>query len=197
MPARSDGGGGPFRLQSRPVRASSWVLSLLAAALVLSLGACSRQIGDDCSTATDCDPKGSRVCDLSQPGGYCTIVNCDENSCPSEAACIRFFPAQFLSRACNPLCEDLPCLTDQSADPQARCPDGCREGPTDDCSPSELCLDSGTCAPLASERRYCEKTCSNDGDCRGDYECRLAGTQGSMALTSNLSKVVRFCAPTD
>src|SRR4051812_5642397 len=98
MPEGRDGGGGPFRLQSRPVRSSFSIVPLLFIAFALSAGACSREIGDDCSTAADCDPKGSRVCDLSQPGGYCTVVNCDENSCPSESACIRFFPIPYLSK---------------------------------------------------------------------------------------------------
>jgi hypothetical protein len=51
------------------------------------------------------------------------------------------------------------------------------------------------CAPRDTERRYCEKTCGDNGDCRDHYECRLAGTKGSMALTESLSRVVRFCAP--
>jgi hypothetical protein len=198
MPARGDGGRRPFRLQTRPVRASPSLMPVLAAALAgvvfLGAGACSRQIGDDCSTAADCEPNGSRVCDRSQPGGYCTILNCDERSCPSEAACIRFFPAQYLTKACNPACEDLPCVVD-SAD--GACPAECGKGPTNDCNTDEICLDAGICAPRTTERRYCMKTCGDDGDCRGGYQCRPAGTQGSMAFTENLSKVVRFCAPAD
>jgi hypothetical protein len=193
MPEGRDGGGGPFRLQSRPVRSSFSIVPLLFIAFALSAGACSREIGDDCSTAADCDPKGSRVCDLSQPGGYCTVVNCDENSCPSESACIRFFPIPYLSKGCNPVCEDLPCLADPAAD--GHCPAACPYGPTNDCSSEEICLDGGMCAPRATERRYCEKTCGDNGDCRDHYECRLAGTKGSMSLTANLSRVVRFCAP--
>jgi hypothetical protein len=195
MPKRSDGGCPPFGVQKRPVPASCRVLVLLTVASAIGLGACKRQIGDDCSTAADCEPNGSRVCDLSQPGGYCTIVNCDETSCPSESACIRFFPTQFLTKACNPVCEDLPCLTDPEAD-KGQCPhDDCPLGPTNDCTIDELCLDAGLCAPRTTERRYCEKTCGDNGDCRGDYECRPAGTKGSMALTADLSKLVRFCAP--
>ena len=36
-------------------------------------------MGDSCQTSTDCDPNGNRVCDLSQPGGYCTILGCDRD----------------------------------------------------------------------------------------------------------------------
>ena len=55
------------------------------------------------------------------------------------------------------------------------------------CAADEFCLDAGLCAPLSKELRYCVKTCSSNDDCRGGYECRLAGTRGSMALTSNPS----------
>lgn len=193
MPERRDGGGPQFGVQKRPVRASSRLLLFLAIASALALGACKREIGDECSTGADCEPNGSRICDLSQPGGYCTIANCDERSCPSDSACIRFFPTQFLTKACNPACEDLPCLRDPEAtEEQGRCPEGC---PTNDCGVDELCLDAGVCAPRTTERRYCQKTCGDNGDCRGGYECRVAGAKGSMALTTDLSKQVRFCAP--
>jgi hypothetical protein len=29
---------------------------------------------------------------MTQPHGYCTLVGCDENTCPSEAVCVRFWP---------------------------------------------------------------------------------------------------------
>jgi len=80
----------------------------LALAMALGAAACGKQIGDGCQTATDCSPNGGRICDLAQPGGYCTILGCDETTCPSEATCIRFFPSQFLTRPCNPYCEDRP-----------------------------------------------------------------------------------------
>jgi hypothetical protein len=200
VPDRGDGGDRQIGVQERPVRVSLPVLLLLA----LAGGACSKQIGDGCSTAADCDPNGTRACDLSQPGGYCTVANCDETSCPSESACIRFFPTQFLARTCNPDCEDKPCQLPDGGEsdqpdggPPAICPATCPRGATNDCAADELCLDAGWCAPRTTERRFCEKTCGGDGDCRGGYECRLAGTQGSMAFTQDLSKVVRFCAPKD
>ena len=77
----------------------------------LALASCGKKIGDSCQTPADCDPNGARICDLSQPGGYCTIQGCDETTCPSEAACIRYFPVQFLTKPCNPYCEDRQGLT--------------------------------------------------------------------------------------
>jgi hypothetical protein len=79
---------------------------VLALTSALALASCGKKIGDACQTTTDCDPNGARICDLAQPGGYCTILGCDDTTCPSEAACIRYFPVQFLTTPCNPYCED-------------------------------------------------------------------------------------------
>jgi hypothetical protein len=147
-------------------------------ALVVTAGAgCRREIGDECVTAVDCNPNGSRSCDSSQPGGYCTIQGCDETSCPEEAVCMRYFPAQFLTRPCDPAAND------------------CAPGDELCCAADEICLDEGLCARLSTELRYCVKSCSSADDCREGYECRLAGTRGSVALTSNVNAVVHFCAP--
>lgn len=61
---------------------------LLVAALLL--GGCTPQVGDNCVLSTDCSTRGDRLCDTSQPGGYCTQFNCSRNSCPDEAACVLF-----------------------------------------------------------------------------------------------------------
>ncbi|HLK91708.1 MAG TPA: hypothetical protein VKZ18_17585 [Polyangia bacterium] len=84
----------------------AFITMALALTSALALASCGKKIGDDCQTAADCDPNGARICDISQPGGYCTILGCDETTCPSEAACIRYFPVQFLTTPCNPYCED-------------------------------------------------------------------------------------------
>ena len=85
---------------------------------------------------------------------------------------MRYFPAQFLTTPCDP---SLP--RDRS------------------CEADEICLDAGLCAPLSTELRYCVKSCASVDDCREGYECRLAGTRGSMALTRDPRAVVSFCAP--
>ena len=149
------------------LRSGTVVQVVLLLAVVAS---CRREIGDECVTAVDCNPNGSRSCDATQPGGYCTIQGCDERSCPEEAACMRYFPAQFLTKPCDP------------------------KAPSD-CIADEICLDSGVCAPLSTELRYCVKTCASVDDCREGYECRLAGTRGSMVLTPSSTAVVNFCAP--
>jgi hypothetical protein len=85
---------------------------------------------------------------------------------------MRYFPAQYLTTACDPFAATNDCVKDE-----------------------EICLDSGLCAPLRTELRYCAKRCSANDDCRGGYECRLSGTRGSMALVSSPAAVIHFCAP--
>jgi hypothetical protein len=68
------------------VRFSSWWT-------VVSLGlvaGCAPKIGDHCSISTDCSANGDRLCDTTQPGGYCTVFNCEPNGCPDESVCVAF-----------------------------------------------------------------------------------------------------------
>lgn len=152
-------------------------LLICAAAGALGAAGCSRKVGDDCRVSVDCSVNGDRSCDISQPGGYCTIEGCDEKSCPDEAVCVRFFPERFLSTAasCNP-------------DPEL--PSGC--------AADEVCLPDGRCAPRASERRYCALSCGGDGDCRGGYRCRkfLESAGGAYSVTEGGRSPGGFCSPT-
>jgi len=153
--------------------------AFLTALFVVLVSGCGKQIGDSCTTNVDCDQYGNRDCDLSAPGGYCTVDGCDEQSCPSEAVCIRVFPYEAPGATCS---ADVGCNGDS------------------------LCLPEGFCVPRASERRFCERTCGSNGDCRGGYTCRQAGiegqtttttTYGTIALVANAnqSTVVKYCAP--
>jgi hypothetical protein len=83
---------------------------LAVLALGLGLAGCAPEIGDDCKTSLDCSPAGDRLCDVSQPGGYCTIYNCEDSTeddadaaqgaCPEEAACVVF------ARTPSAVCEE-------------------------------------------------------------------------------------------
>jgi hypothetical protein len=147
--------------------------ALCAVALLLPLAACGKKIGDECKTQFDCNEEDdTRSCDISQPGGYCTIDGCDERSCPSEAVCVRFFPRLYLTKPCDAGC-----------------------GPDEICVPDEGAV--AKCAPRSSELRRCVLRCSGGGDCRSGYECRTAGTLGSIALTDDPGSRVKFCAPTE
>jgi hypothetical protein len=163
------------------VRPAPLLLTLFA----ISVAGCGKSIGDECTTNVDCSQSDVRDCDLSQPGGYCTINGCDEQGCPSEAVCIRVFPYEYRT-------PDNTCTQDSG------------------CPSDHLCLPdvpSGFCVPRASERRYCAKSCSSNDDCRSGYVCHEAGIEGNqptsntfgcMALVAgaNQSTVVKFCAPT-
>ena len=67
----------------------SFRLLLLLGLATLAFG-CKPDIGDKCTTSTDCSIAGERLCDLTQPGGYCTIFNCEPNLCPEKSVCVAF-----------------------------------------------------------------------------------------------------------
>lgn len=146
-------------------------MRLIRAAALLASAGCGAEIGDECTLNTDCSPSGDRICDVSQPGGYCTIEGCDESTCPEEAICVRFFTT-FLER---------PCAGDA------------------DCDEGDLCLLEGFCAPLSTEHRYCVRRCGTDGACRDGYVCQRTGTGGTELAqdfdTYHEDRVGLFCAP--
>lgn len=64
---------------------------------------CQPRVGDDCVRNQDCSGETQRLCDTSQPGGYCTLANCTPTSCPeSESICVAFNS----SRSTAPGCEN-------------------------------------------------------------------------------------------
>src|SRR5262245_47963647 len=138
----------PFGSLCRPAHWFRW--QPLVAALVLTLigVGCAHKIGDGCSMNIECSPTGDRVCDNSQPGGYCTQEGCLAGSCPDEAVCIRY-----LDLGNTPCTDDAGNLL---------------------CERGEICLE-GFCAPLRSERRACLLICQDSGNCRGGYQCIHGG----------------------
>src|SRR3954465_13897573 len=94
---------------------------LLLALLVAVPFGCKPKIGDDCRISTDCSAAGDRLCDITEPGGYCTIFNCEPDGCPDDAACINF--GTTLSSLVDP---NFPnqvapaCLTSQGNSPYQR-----------------------------------------------------------------------------
>lgn len=96
-------------------------------ALVALAGAagCKPEIGDECDVSTDCSNVGDRLCDTTQPGGYCTIFNCEPGTCPEEAICVAF--------------------------KTSACP--------------------GADDAIRFTRTFCLKSCEENGDCRGGYDC--------------------------
>lgn len=66
--------------------------SLASVALLSSTLAvgCGRQIGSPCVLSTDCSALSDRICDYTQPDGYCTVFNCEPDTCPDGTACVGF-----------------------------------------------------------------------------------------------------------
>lgn len=79
----------------------------LATVVLVAVAGCKPEVGDACTISTDCSITGDRLCDTSQPGGYCTMFNCDEGSCPDESVCVEFHPDadRFARRFCVRTCE--------------------------------------------------------------------------------------------
>jgi hypothetical protein len=78
----------------RRLRPATWQIAAIAGLLALAAVGCTPQIGDSCALSTDCASDGTRVCDTSEPGGYCTILNCTGNelgsACPLGSICVQF-----------------------------------------------------------------------------------------------------------
>lgn len=72
----------------------AFALAALFALCAAQLGACAPEVGDDCESALDCSTNNTRICDRTQPGGYCTIKDCERGTCPEEAVCVKFNPLQ-------------------------------------------------------------------------------------------------------
>lgn len=85
--------GFPVALSGQGTRRVS-VACFFGLVLSCSVG-CSPKIGDECSTATQCNASDrTRICLAESvsgfPGGYCTAFNCSPTSCPEEALCVAY-----------------------------------------------------------------------------------------------------------
>ncbi len=179
------------------VRPLMWRLPLVAVLLVAGCGA---KIGDACKSNIDCSPLGDRFCDTAPINGYCTQEDCGPTSCPSEAVCVRFF-TPIEDQPCHTAQESIPFSQADCANPDDRCVcdasiNGVCQMPQ---NPDPNCADcDGHCAPSATERHWCMRSCSSDSDCRDGYECRETGTFGAEPLptfSNGVGTPAKFCAP--
>ncbi len=116
-------------------------LAAIAASLALLLpGACKKVIGDSCTANTDCSISADRTCDLSQTGGYCTVVACEPGSCPDNGVCVYFdahaprLRRRYCMAGCN---DDSDCRSDYHCvrpDPPA-----CLQSTTEVLPPGQSC----------------------------------------------------------
>jgi hypothetical protein len=163
----------------------------------LWLAACGHNVGDSCKNNVDCSPLGDRFCDTAPPGGYCTIENCDIDTCPSEAVCVRFF-SPLMNEPCHPPEVGLLAQNDCTY-PDERCV--CQDSVNGKCAskdPKDPDKFYGHCAPSSTERRWCQKKCSNSGDCREGYGCFETGSGGAESIPTfdmGSGKPAKFCAP--
>jgi hypothetical protein len=101
---------------------------------------CRPAIGDKCQVSTDCSQVGDRLCDISQPDGYCTVYNCEPKAsngatkCPDEAACIVFAAEPSPVPGCANRLGDTPYS-------RSFCMKMCDN--TTDCRSGYVCLDLG------------------------------------------------------
>lgn len=66
------------------------------------LAGCGPQVGDECVTSLDCVQQEQELfCDTTQPGGYCTVFNCEPDACSGSSVCVAFNPV--LDQACGAL----------------------------------------------------------------------------------------------
>ncbi len=66
-------------------------IALAAFVALVVLDGCSPKIGRECTTSLDCSQQGDRLCDITQPSGYCTIFNCEPDKCPEgDGVCVAF-----------------------------------------------------------------------------------------------------------
>jgi hypothetical protein len=78
--------------------------ALLVSLAALLAGGCAAHVGDGCATNQDCAT--AQFCDTSPPGGYCTVVGCRANSCPSEAWCATALLGDHMQTYCLRKCEE-------------------------------------------------------------------------------------------
>ena len=128
---------------------------------VAGLSGCTPSIGDGCLISTDCSTRGDRVCDTSQPAGYCTVLGCRADSCPDDAACVLFEArvpgcgpdGRDLSRVGRSLCvktcdEDTDCRSGyRCVDPRIKPVHGIRL----EAASGKVCLPSGSVADVPDQ----------------------------------------------
>lgn len=166
------------------------------AAAALALG-CTPKIGDSCTVSTNCSATGDRLCDITQPGGYCTVFNCEPGTCPADSVCINFGTSLSAVPGCTPSQGNSPyqrsfCMAKCGSDGDCRGGYVCRDlggTPGPDGKPSNLlgavlaessgsgkvCTVSGPDAPPLTT--YDSGTQSNEV-CRGD----APGTAGTPVV---------------
>jgi hypothetical protein len=164
------------------------LMRFVVLAIALIATGCGSEIGDACVLDSDCanaailsgSAINDRTCDISEEDGYCTILGCDYDTCPTEAVCVKFFTGDYQNETCDPATlESTTCTLDEECDL------------------------TGHCVDRSAEIRYCMRKCNSDGDCRSGYECRdlqlMIEDGGEDVLAPGVNpdsdSAPKFCAP--
>jgi hypothetical protein len=166
---------------------SPWALLLSA----LLLG-CTPKIGNSCNLSTDCSQLGDRLCDTSEPGGYCTIFNCEPDQCPNSV-CVAFDPS--LDPACGstnggrwPRFETTFCMAPCNSNGDCRDEYECV-----DLDPNYRAGDAGTNTNLAARAAQVVDLNAEDGGAGYSVCMVMSGVQPPM----NTGGVPPICLPPD
>ncbi len=129
------------------------------AALALAAG-CSPKIGDKCTVSTDCSATGDRLCDITEPGGYCTVFNCEPDGCPDDAACINFGTTLSLSNSDAPVPVLNGCTASQGNSPYQRsfCMASCQSD--SDCRGGYRCVEPETIGGVKVDQNRSNPVCA-------------------------------------
>ena len=169
-----------------------WVFPI-AALLV----ACSPKIGNRCTLSTDCSQLGDRLCDTTQPEGYCTIFNCEPDTCP-EAVCVGF------DSQIDPACgatqasqasrfERTFCM--KGCDDDSDCRDGykCLEPATLSATIVDITPPSSTGVCIAGVQTF--NRCGAAGlACTADKDCKNPTPNACSTAQTVGGKAVKVCA---
>src|SRR5262245_6663007 len=145
-------------LHSLHLRSSALLLAALAVG-------CAPKIGNSCKLSTDCSQLGDRLCDATQPDGYCTIFNCEPDTCP-ESACVGF------NAELDPACKG----TDISRTPRFE-----RTFCMQPCSDQGDCRDGYKCASPSEGKFKIVDLVNNPLD----QKICLAGLDAAVPMSSN------------
>ena len=188
---------GKGRSQWDHFRQHGWLLLSLLAGIAAT--GCKPEIGDKCSISTDCSVQGDRLCDVTQPAGYCTVFNCEPNRCPDDSVCVAFsepscaspaLSARFQRTFCMKVCEsggdcraEYACL-DVSNDPARR---------VVDVNPSSrrICAVAprGPSTPLTTEPEVCRPLPLGDGGADASQGQSEAAAEASEAAGESSSSI--------
>jgi hypothetical protein len=114
-----------------------------------------------------------RNCDHSQPGGYCLIIGCSPDECPSESLCVEF---------------TTPCPVGE----------GYGEPGVDIGAEMAAVNDAGVdkCRIISPNRgrTYCLRHCRKNSDCRSKYQCVEPKILSASILDFD-TKRTKICVP--